>query len=93
LRYGTLPIVRNTGGLADTVVDATEENRKNNTATGFKFENSTAYELEQTLNKVLELFPRPRIWRKMMLTAMMQDYSWQNSALSYQTLYDELLQA
>jgi starch synthase len=93
LRYGTLPIVRNTGGLADTVVDATEENRKNNTATGFKFENSTAYELEQTLNKVLELFPRPRIWRKMVLTAMMQDYSWQNSALSYQTLYDELLQA
>ena len=90
LRYGTLPIVRNTGGLADTVVDATEENRKNETATGFKFEQSTPEELEATLLRVMELFHRPRIWRKMMITAMEQNYSWENSATAYLKLYDSL---
>ncbi|MDH5358541.1 MAG: glycogen synthase GlgA [Gammaproteobacteria bacterium] len=91
LRYGTLPIVRNTGGLADTVVDAIEENRTNNSATGFKFELSTPEALEETLYRVMDLFKRPRIWRKMMVTAMEQDYSWENSAASYLQLYDDLL--
>ena len=90
LRYGTLPIVRNTGGLADTVVDATDANRKAGVATGFKFEESTAEALEITLNRVLTLFPRPRIWRKMVVTAMAQDFSWEKSAALYLDLYDSL---
>lgn len=90
LRYGTLPLVRNTGGLADTVVDATEENRKNETATGFKFDQSTAQALEHTLYRAMDLFQRPRIWRKMMLTAMEQNYSWQQSAHTYVELYESL---
>ncbi|MDT8370524.1 MAG: glycogen synthase GlgA [Gammaproteobacteria bacterium] len=90
LRYGTLPIVRNTGGLADTVVDATEQNRKDELATGFKFQASTPEALEQTLDAVIDLFQRPRIWRKMMMTAMMQDYSWDKSAEMYLALYHNL---
>ena len=90
LRYGTLPVVRNTGGLADTVVDATEENRKNETATGFKFDLSTAETLEETLYRTMDLFQRPRIWRKMMMTAMSQNYSWEQSADTYTALYESL---
>ncbi len=90
LRYGTLPIVRNTGGLADTVVDATENNRKNGTATGFKFDESTAEALEETIYRTLELFQRPRIWRKMMIMAMEQNYSWEQSADAYVKLYESL---
>ncbi len=90
LRYGTLPLVRNTGGLADTVVDATDENRKLGIATGFKFEQSTEQELEQSLHRVVNLFKRPRIWRKMMITAMTQDFSWAKSAQTYQDLYQHI---
>lgn len=90
LRYGTLPIVRNTGGLADTVVDASENNRRNGIATGFKFEQSSAEALEQTIYRALDLFQRPRIWRKMTITAMEQNYSWQHSAETYVQLYESL---
>ncbi|MDO7597185.1 MAG: glycogen synthase GlgA [Pseudomonadota bacterium] len=90
LRYGTLPIVRNTGGLADTVVDATESNRKNEIATGFKFNQTSAEALEETIVRALDLFQRPRIWRKMMITAMEQNYSWEQSADTYLELYESL---
>lgn len=90
LRYGTLPIVRNTGGLADTVIDATEQNRKAETATGFTFDPSTAQALQETINRAIDLFQRPRIWRKMMVTAMEQNYSWEQSAHTYLELYQTL---
>jgi len=90
LRYGTLPVVRNTGGLADSVTDATDENRKNEIATGFKFESSTAKALEERLLQAIDLYKHPRIWRKMMITAMEQDYSWEKSATAYLELYDSL---
>lgn len=90
LRYGTLPIVRNTGGLADTVVDATEKSRKDETATGFKFVPSTSEALEETIHRAIYLFQRPRIWRKMMVTAMKQNYSWEQSAHTYLELYESL---
>jgi starch synthase len=90
LRYGTLPVVRNTGGLADSVTDATDENRKNEIATGFKFESSTAEALEESLLQAIDLYQHPRVWRKMMVTAMEQDYSWEKSATAYLKLYDSL---
>ena len=91
LRYGTLPVVRNTGGLADTVVDANEENRKQMLATGFKFTKPTVEDLYNTLLTVNELFSHPRLWRRMMLTAMVQDFSWINSAQAYLHLYQQLV--
>ena len=90
LRYGTLPLVRNTGGLADTVVDATEANRKNNTATGFKFAAANTATVISKLHEVLDLYNHPRIWRRMMLTAMLQDVSWTKSARRYLDLYQQL---
>lgn len=90
LRYGTLPVVRNTGGLADTVVDATEANRKNNSATGFKFAEASSEALVGKLYEVIDLYGHPRLWRRMMLTAMLQDVSWAKSASRYQDLYQQL---
>ena len=90
LRYGTLPIVRNTGGLADSVVDANDANRKSETATGFKFEDSTAVDLSACIARALALYKRPRLWRKVVVTAMEQDFSWEKSAKQYLALYDAL---
>jgi starch synthase len=90
LRYGTLPIVRNTGGLADSVVDASGDDLKHNLATGFKFEAATAEALEDTLLRAVALFRHPRIWRRLVLTAMEQDYSWEKSAQRYHDLYHQL---
>ncbi len=91
LRYGTLPIVRNTGGLADSVVDAAGDNLKNGFATGFKFDAATAEELEGALRRAIGLFKHPRIWRRVMVTAMEQDFSWEKSSKAYQILYENLL--
>lgn len=91
LRYGTLPIVRNTGGLADTVVDASEENRKAGIANGFCFDEATVKALEQALLRAVALFARPRIWRSMMLVAMQHDFSWENSANAYIDLYHHIV--
>jgi starch synthase len=91
LRYGTLPVVRNTGGLADTVVDATEENRKAGLATGFVFDAATVEALEETLERVMALYRRPRIWRSMMVTAMEHDYSWEKSANTYIDMYHHII--
>ena len=90
LRYGTLPVVRNTGGLADSVTDAFGDNLKDNLATGFKFDAATAEALEESLQRAINLFQRPRIWRKMVITAMEQNYSWEKSSQEYLKLYDSL---
>lgn len=90
LRYGTLPVVRNTGGLADTVVDASEANRKNNTATGFKFSAASSEALVEKIHEVIDLYSHPRLWRRMMLTAMLQDVSWAKSARRYLDLYQSI---
>jgi len=90
LRYGTLPVVRNTGGLADSVVDAFGDNLKEGVATGFKFDAATAEALEESLQRAIALFQRPRIWRQMVLTAMDQNFSWEKSSHAYLDLYDSL---
>ncbi|WP_438970005.1 glycogen synthase GlgA [Methylophaga sp.] len=90
LRYGTLPVVRNTGGLADTVVDASDENRKAGVANGFCFNDATVESLQTTLLRVVALFQRPRIWRSMINVAMQHDFSWENSANTYIELYHHI---
>ncbi len=87
LRYGTVPIVRNTGGLADTVVHASKENRKDNTASGFIFQNATASEMAAAVQQALEMYSHPRLWRRIIKTGMDQDYSWQASAQQYLEVY------
>ncbi|HAI68909.1 MAG TPA: glycogen synthase GlgA [Gammaproteobacteria bacterium] len=91
MRYGTLPIVRRTGGLADTVVDATPDNIKNQTATGFVFEKKDSNELLSCVERALQLFRDKATWRKLQINAMSSDFSWRKSAEQYISLYYQLL--
>ncbi len=91
MRYGTLPIVRRTGGLADTVVDATPDNINNKTATGFVFEKNDSNELLSCVERALQLFRDKATWRKLQINAMSSDFSWRKSAEQYISLYYQLL--
>ncbi len=88
LKYGTPPVVRSTGGLADTVVNATEENLADRRATGFSFNDYTASALYETVRWALTLYrDRPKDFRQIVTTAMVQDWSWDRSAEAYERLY------
>lgn len=92
LRYGTLPIVRRTGGLADTVVDATPENISDGRATGFVFDAATPAALTATISRALNLYYNHyNDWEKMMEVAMLADYSWTVSARHYSDLYQRAI--
>jgi starch synthase len=84
LRYGTIPIARATGGLADTVVDYSPLTGKGN---GFVFENQNREELQIAVQRALKVFSNETVWGELMVRAMQLDYSWKNSALEYLALY------
>jgi starch synthase len=94
LRYGTVPIVHHTGGLADTVLDATDAGLAAGTANGFLFNDPNPdglwYAVEQALRMHQE---RPDQWRQLMLAGMRTDLSWQASARRYVEFYAEALHA
>ena len=88
LKYGTVPVVRKTGGLADTVKDWNEFNKNGEqTGTGFTFENYEGSELLSTLRKAIEVFHQKEIWNKIISNGMKQNYSWEESARKYRNLY------
>ncbi|WNB76719.1 glycogen synthase GlgA [Methylomonas koyamae] len=89
-RYGTIPIVRKTGGLADTVVDSLPESIANGTASGISFNDASAAALIEAIKRSLVLFHNPKIWRQIQRNAMAKDFSWKNSAAQYLALYDEI---
>ena len=91
LRYGTLPVVTSVGGLADTVIDATERNIKNGTANGFVLSSKTAISLLDTLERAMALYLKPETWKQLQLTAMSGDYSWKASAEHYIALYEDAI--
>jgi starch synthase len=91
LRYGTLPVVRRVGGLADTVVDASIEAVRESRATGFAFDAATSGALERAVERLLELYREPEVWRAVMRTAMAQDFSWDHAARDYLALYGQSL--
>jgi starch synthase len=94
LRYGTVPIVHNTGGLADTVIDASDENLANGTATGFLFNDPNPDGLWYAVCKALRIArEQPDQWRAMMLAGMRSDLSWEASARQYEAFYAEALDA
>ena len=89
LQYGTVPIVRETGGLADSIVDATEENLKTKTANGFRFKSFDASSLDLALTRAYDVYREDRkVWKQLMRTGMRQDWSWTNSAKQYLALYE-----
>jgi starch synthase len=88
LKYGTIPVVRATGGLADTIVDATDDAIAAGRATGFCFDDYDARSLASALTRAHDTFrDRPKIWRQLMATGMRQDWSWMRSAEKYIDLY------
>lgn len=86
-RYGTVPIVNNTGGLADTVTDTNAQTLNAQTATGFVMKHLSSDELYHQLQKAINLFQKPTIWQQLQSTAMQQSFSWKRSADQYITLY------
>ena len=89
LRYGTLPIVRETGGLKDTVQPY---NEYEGTGTGFSFKNYNAHEMLRTIRYAEQIYyDRKREWNKMVDRAMAVDFSWKVSANKYQEMYDWLI--
>ncbi|MDH5649007.1 MAG: glycogen synthase GlgA [Gammaproteobacteria bacterium] len=93
LRYGTLPIVRAVGGLADTITDAEDETIKSGIANGIVFRDAGPMSLLQAVKRALDLYRKPKIWKKVIITGMRQSYSWETSAKQYGALYDKLLRS
>jgi starch synthase len=91
LMYGTVPIVRATGGLADTVSDYTEEGLKSGAATGFSFEQYSVGALVDAVSRALDVYGQPEKWRQLMLNGMRQDWSWERSARDYVSVYQQAL--
>ena len=90
LRYGTVPIVRETGGLKDTVLPY---NEYESTGTGFSFANYNAHEMLHTIQYAMDVFYHHREeWNKLVDRGMAMDFSWNASAKKYEKLYDEMLQ-
>lgn len=81
MRYGSLPIVRKTGGLADSVLDK---------QTGFVFEEYSVSALLITIRRALLTYFKPKEWEQMVISAMNQDFSWDKSAKSYLELYQKV---
>lgn len=88
LKYGTVPVVRATGGLVDTVTDATPETLASGTATGFAFRDLNAGALDFTLRRALQTYwQNADTWRQLVMTGMQQDWSWKASAQRYLEVY------
>ena len=89
LRYGTLPIVRETGGLRDTVLSYNEQNGAGN---GFTFFNYNAHDMLYVIRRAIFYYKeKPEIWRMLQQRAMTGDYSWAHSAEMYLSLYNDML--
>jgi starch synthase len=80
LRYGTVPVVRATGGLDDTIEEGT----------GFKFAEYSGAALLSAVRAAAQAFAEPDVWREMMRRGMKKDFSWKTSAAAYSALYRRL---
>lgn len=85
--YGALPLVRRTGGLADTVVGVALETLADGTATGVQFDEATVPALGEAIDATLSLFEDPATWRQVQRRGMGQDFGWEGPARAYLDLY------
>jgi len=91
MRYGTIPVARRTGGLADTITDPLEATKKN-PATGFLFDKYEGKAFMKALDRAMSEYRRhPNKWRELQINGMSKDFSWNKSALKYAELYEKLL--
>ena len=92
LRYGTIPVVTPTGGLADTVFDCSDQSLADATATGFHLHTITPQGLDDAIGRALHLrYHYPQQWAQLIETGMTQDWSWKKSAMEYESLYAKTL--
>ncbi len=85
LRYGTIPIVRSTGGLAETIIDYNADNENGN---GFSFENFSSEEMLDAVDRAINIYSKkPHEWQKLIIRALETDFSWNRSAKKYEELY------
>jgi starch synthase len=90
--YGTIPIVRRTGGLADSIVDFNQQTLDDHTATGFCFDEDSPEALLATCLSALSLYRNQRVdWWKLVIAGMKRDFSWTESAARYNELYNQLV--
>jgi starch synthase len=90
LRYGTVPIVRKTGGLADSVEMYSPSTGR---GTGIVFEDFNSEALEWALNAALDLYAQPEQWQRLVLNGMSRDFSWQKQGALYVSLYEQVLRS
>jgi starch synthase len=88
MRYGVIPIVRKTGGLADSVIDFSPVTGK---GTGFVFEHFDSLSLALTMARAVENYKNKALWRKIQKQAMMQDFSWSKSAEEYSKIFTKAI--
>src|SRR5450631_3408260 len=93
LRYGAVPIVSRVGGLADTVIDASEADIAGSATTGFKFGPGTDETLAVALRRANIAFHDKQVWRRLQHNGMSTDVSWRNRASQYAALYHEVVAA
>ena len=87
MRYGTLPIVRETGGLKDTV---SPYNETTGEGTGFTFVHYNAHDMLDTIQKAVSLYQNQELWHTLMQRGMKADFSWNQSAAQYLQIYSRL---
>ncbi len=92
MRYGALPVVARTGGLADTIIDANEAALKAGVATGFQFAPGSVDALADAISRTTACFARPQLWGGMQRNAMRHSSGWDSSAARYRALYDLLVE-
>jgi starch synthase len=88
LKYGTIPVVYDVGGLAETI---TEYNSEKSTGNGFVFEKYTAKDLVRTIKRALKMYKKKESWQGLQLKAMQEDFSWERSSQKYLDIYMTLL--
>jgi starch synthase len=91
LKYGTVPVVHATGGLANTITNLTDETLDAGTANGFSFESYTPAALAETLQRACDTYHNRSVWEQLIRTGMQQDWSWTHSAREYSQLYEQAL--
>jgi starch synthase len=91
LKYGTVPVVHATGGLADSITNANDATLEDDTANGFSFETYTTAALADALERACKAFTDKSVWEQLVRTGMRQDWSWNHSAHEYDSVYNKLL--
>lgn len=90
LKYGTIPVVRNTGGLADTIIDIISANDIENGGQGFKFNNYSTDKFYSALMRAVDFYKDKKLWNRIIINGMSCNFSWEYSAEKYRELYENL---